>query len=43
MKIVNFKRAAIAAVSLAALLAVSACSGGGAPPADRYRRRRWRW
>jgi simple sugar transport system substrate-binding protein len=35
MKIVNIKRAAIAAVSLAALLAASACSGGGAePPTD---------
>ena len=33
MKIVNIKRAAVAAVSLAALLAVSACSGGGAAPA----------
>ena len=32
MKIVNIKRAAVAAVSLAALLAVSACSEGGAPP-----------
>ena len=31
MKIVNIKRAAVA-VSLAALLAVSACSEGGAPP-----------
>jgi simple sugar transport system substrate-binding protein len=33
MKIVNIKRAAVAAVSLAALLAASACSGGGAEPA----------
>ena len=33
MKIVNIKRAAVAAVSLTALLAASACSGGGAPPA----------
>jgi simple sugar transport system substrate-binding protein len=33
MKIVHIKRAAIAAVSLTALLAASACSGGGAPPA----------
>jgi simple sugar transport system substrate-binding protein len=32
MKIVNIKRAAVAAVSLTALLAVSACSGGGAEP-----------
>jgi simple sugar transport system substrate-binding protein len=32
MKIVNIKRAAVAAVTLAALLAVSACSEGGAPP-----------
>ena len=32
MKIVHIKRAAIAAVSLAALLAASACSGGGAAP-----------
>ena len=33
MKIVHIKRAAVAAVSLTALLAASACSGGGAPPA----------
>jgi simple sugar transport system substrate-binding protein len=32
MKIVNIKRAAVAAVSLTALLAASACSGGGAEP-----------
>ena len=32
MKIVHIKRAAVAAVSLAALLAASACSGGGAEP-----------
>jgi len=32
MKIVHIKRAAVAAVSLAALLAASACSGGGAQP-----------
>jgi simple sugar transport system substrate-binding protein len=32
MKIVNIKRAAVAAVSLTALLVVSACSGGGAEP-----------
>jgi simple sugar transport system substrate-binding protein len=32
MKIVNIKRAAVAAVSLTALLAASACSGGGAAP-----------
>ena len=32
MEIVNIKRAAAAAVSLTALLAVSACSGGGAEP-----------
>ena len=32
MKIVNIKRAAVAAVSLTALLAVWACSGGGAEP-----------
>jgi simple sugar transport system substrate-binding protein len=34
MKIVNIKRAAVAAVSLTALLAASACSGGGAPAAS---------
>jgi simple sugar transport system substrate-binding protein len=34
MKIVNIKRAAVAAVSLTALLAASACSGGGAPKAS---------
>jgi simple sugar transport system substrate-binding protein len=33
MRIVNIKRAAVAAVSLTALLAASACSGGGAQPA----------
>jgi simple sugar transport system substrate-binding protein len=32
MRIVHIKRAAVAAVSLAALLAASACSGGGAEP-----------
>ena len=32
MKIVNIKRAAVAAVSLTVLLAFSACSGGGAEP-----------
>jgi simple sugar transport system substrate-binding protein len=32
MKIVNMKRAAVAVVSLTALLTVSACSGGGAEP-----------
>ena len=32
MKIVHIKRAAVAAVSLTALLAASACSGGGAEP-----------
>src|SRR5215212_1559865 len=31
MKIVNIKRAAVAAVALTALLTASACSGGGAP------------
>src|SRR4029079_18501515 len=34
MKIVNIKRAAVAAVSLTALLAASACSGGGAAPSS---------
>src|SRR3982750_4608486 len=32
MKIVNIKRAAIAAVALTTLLTATACSGGGAPP-----------